>query len=130
MEHRLRTALLDWLRADPTLAYELNAIEEESPVSASPPWLGIAASAGTDWSVKGRRGREIRLGLELFDRTDDAARIAATAERVEQRIATFMPDEPDFALASIHFLRSRAERRKNNARAMLLEYRFRVLAPA
>ena len=33
-----------------------------------------------------------------------------------------------FEIASIAFLRARTERRPNNARATLLEYRFRCLA--
>lgn len=67
MENRFRAALLDWLRADPALA-SLNAIEEESPLSASVPWLGFAASASIDWSTKDVPGREIRLALELATR--------------------------------------------------------------
>ena len=128
MENRLRKVLLDWLRADPALVDRLNAIEEESPVTASPPWVGIAASASADWSVKDRAGREVRIAFELFDRTDDTERIAVAAEAIERRIGTFMPDDAGFALVSTHFLRSRAERRENGGRAVLLEYRFRVLA--
>ena len=45
MENALRIALVAWLRDDPLLAARINAIEEESPLTATPPWLGIAASA-------------------------------------------------------------------------------------
>ena len=70
MENLLRAALLDWLRADPALA-ALNAVEEESPLAASPPWLGIVASAAGEWGAKEAPGREIRVALELHTRGDD-----------------------------------------------------------
>ncbi len=128
MEHHLRAALLGWLQSDPALADRLNAIEEETPVAASAPWLGIAASASIDWSVKERTGREVRLALELHDRTDDAEATAATISLIERRVATFMPTGEPFVLVACAFLRSRAERRPNNVRATLLEYRFRMFA--
>ena len=46
METLLRAALLDWLRADPTLSAGLNAMTEEAPGRTNPPWLGLVASAG------------------------------------------------------------------------------------
>jgi len=129
METLLRGALLDWLRADPALA-ALNSITEEAPVAASPPWLGIAASASTDWSVKGRKGREIRLALELHCRSDDPATAGDLARAVERRIEAMPRAQPGFEIANVQFLRARAERRANNIRAVLIEYRFRLLAGA
>lgn len=128
MENALRAALVDWLRGDPLLATRINAVEEESPSRAEPPWLGIAASAAADWSCKDRRGREVRVALELVDRTDDPAATGALAAAVERRIALMMPEQAGFHLATVGFLRSRVERRPRNLRAVLLEYRFRVLA--
>jgi len=127
MEIPLRAALLAWLRADPALA-ELNLPAEETPLRAAPPWLGIAASASTDWSVKDRPGREIRVALELHCRGDDPATAAVLLRAIEARIEALPRAQPGFALASILFLRGRAERRANNLRSMLLEYRFRALA--
>ena len=37
MEAALRSAVLDWLRADPVLAEGLNAIPEETPPAATRP---------------------------------------------------------------------------------------------
>lgn len=128
MENALRIALVAWLRDDPLLAGRINAIEEESPLAATPPWLGIAASAAADWSCKDRIGREVRVAFELVERTDDPAATAELAEAIERRIAAMMPEQDGFTLVSLHFLRSRTERRPRNLRAVLLEYRFRVLA--
>lgn len=127
METALRGALLNWLRSDPELAGRLNAVEEESPVAASAPWLGIAASASTDWSCKTRQGREVRVALELVDRADDAERTGGLAAAIERRVAAMMPEQAGFDLVSITFLRSRVERRPRAGRAVLLEYGFRLL---
>lgn len=128
MENDLRAALIAWLRADPALA-GINTIEEESPLSASPPWLGIAASASIDWGCKDRAGRETRLALELETRTDSTRADAPLLAAIARRVLDLPPFHPGFELASIRFLRSRSEARADNARAALLEYRFRLFEP-
>ncbi len=127
MENDLRAALIAWLRADPALA-AINAIEEETPLSVTPPWLGIAASAGIDWGTKDRAGREIRIALELESYTDATTGDSALLSAIERRVLDLPPFQPGFELASIRFLRSRSEARADNRRAALLEYRFRILA--
>ena len=127
MEQQLRAALIEWLRADPALA-ALNAIEEESPLAASRPWLGISASASTDWSTKDRQGREIRIAFELQSRGDDPAGDAMLSLAIERRIASLPASQTGFDVASAIFLRARAERRPRNNRATLIEFRFRTLA--
>lgn len=128
MENDLRAALIAWLRTDPALA-AINAMEEEAPLSVTPPWLGIAASASIDWGTKDRPGREIRVALELESRTDETAADAALLSAIERRVLDLPPFQPGFELASIRFLRSRSEARSDNLRAALLEYRFRIFAP-
>lgn len=128
MENDLRAALIGWLAADPALA-ALNAIEEEAPLSVTPPWLGIAASASTDWGTKDRAGREVRIALELESYTDLTAGDASLLSAIERRVLELPPFQPGFELASIRFLRSRSEARADNRRAALLEYRFRLFAP-
>lgn len=128
MENFLRSALIDWLRDDPALA-GINAIEEEVPVSASAPWLGIAASASADWGVKDRAGREVRIALELESRADEAGSDGPLLTMIEQRVLDLPPFQTGFELASIRFLRARSEERANNLRGALLEFRFRIFAP-
>ena len=127
MEIPFRAALVAWLRADPLLADMLNSIEDDGPVAASPPHLALVASAGTDWSTKTARGREIRLALELAGRGDDPAQTAVLAHRVEQRIATLAPQQAGYRIVVTQFLRSRVERRRRGLRAVLLEYRFTLI---
>ena len=128
METQLRAVMIDWLRNDPALQTRLNLIAEEAPSRATIPWLGIAASASTDWSTKDRRGREVRLAMELHLRGDDPATGADIVSAVEDRIDALPATGPDFVVASVRFLRARVEQRVGNVRALLLEYRFRLLA--
>ena len=127
IEHGLRRAVTDWLRADAELSARLNTIAEEGPVPSPLPSLAIVASAGADWSSKTTSGRDIRLALELQDRSDDGDATGALAHRIEQRIATLDPDQPGFRIIVTQFLRSRVERRARSIRAVLFEYRFRIL---
>ncbi len=127
METLLRTALLDWLRNAPDLADKLNAMEEESPVRASAPWLGIATSASADWSTKERAGREVRIAVELQTRGDDSAADAELVSMIEQRIRALPRRHPKFHIITTQFLRARAQRRARNQRSILMEYRFRAL---
>ena len=128
METLLRAALLTWLRGDTGLVGLVNAIEEEAPSRASPPWLAIAASASADWSTKDRKGREVRVALELHGRGDDPAAAAAMARAIEGRVEALPRGQAGFEVVGTTFLRARAEQRAGNVRAVLLEYRFRVLA--
>lgn len=127
MEHQLRAALLDWLSSGPAPLDTLNTVEEETPARTAPPWLAIAASASADWSTKDAAGREIRLALELHTRGDDPAADAALLRAIELRAEALPRAQPGFHVASIRFLRARAERRARNTRSTLLEYRFRCL---
>ena len=128
MEIPLRAALVDWLAADPTLSAQLNAIVEEVPSRTSLPWLAIAASASADWSCKSNPGREVRIALELHCRGDQAASAADLTTCIEHCIEQFPRDQELFRVVTIQFLRARAEQRGESLRAILLEYRFRLLA--
>ena len=127
MESQLRSSLIDWLASDPILSTALNDVTEEAPSRASLPWLGIAASASTDWSTKTARGREVRIALELQTRGDLATETAALVAQIEERIESLPAMLSGHSLASTTFLRARAEQRPRNTRAVLLEYRFRIL---
>jgi hypothetical protein len=128
MEIALRSALIAWLAADMALVANLNAVVEEAPSRTSLPWLAIASSASTDWSCKTAPGREVRVALELHCRGDapDAAADLVTA--IEARVDSLPRVQPGFQIATNQFLRARAEQRGETRRAILLEYRFRLLA--
>lgn len=127
METQFRRDLLAWLADDAELSAGLNAIAEETSTAASPPWLGIAASAGADWGAKGAPGREVRVALELVTREDAPEAVAALTDALERRVATLPGDQGGYRVVVTQFLRSRAERRAGNMRAVLTEYRFLLL---
>ena len=128
MEIPLRAALLDWLAGDAVLAGAITQFAEEAPRRASLPWLGIAASASSDWSTKTEAGREVRVALELHCRGDRPSAAGDLVSAIEQRIAAFPRAQAGFGVAGVRFLRARAEQRDAGNRAVLLEYRFRLLS--
>ncbi len=125
MENELRAHVIEWLQSDPDLS-EINAIEEESPLRASAPWLGIAASTSIDWGAKDKPGREVRIALELESRTDDTAADNDLISAIEARILNLPRSHPSFEIAAIRFLRARSEARERNLRGALLEFRIRI----
>ena len=128
MEVPLRAALIAWLAADPALSGTLNAVSEEAPNRTALPWLALAASASADWSTKDQAGREVRIALELHCRGDRPDSAAALVSAIESRVAALPAAQAGFRLVTTQFLRARAEQRAANTRAILLEYRFRLLA--
>jgi hypothetical protein len=128
MEIPLRAALIAWLVSDPVLSAQINAVVEEAPSRASLPWLALMASASADWSTKSGPGREVRVALELHCRGDAPDTAAALVAAIESRIAALPAAQSGWHIASIQFLRARAEQRAANTRAVLLEFRFRLLA--
>ena len=128
MEIALRTVLIAWLAADPALTGQLNAIAEEAPSRVALPWLAVAASASADWSAKDVAGREVRIALELHCRGDQPDSAGALVSAIETRISALPAVQAGFQVVTTQFLRARAEQRTVNTRAVLLEYRFRVLA--
>ncbi|MES2493484.1 MAG: DUF3168 domain-containing protein [Pseudomonadota bacterium] len=128
MESALRAALMAWLASDNTLSAQLNSVTEETPAKAAIPWLAVAASASTDWSTKDRDGREVRVALELHCRGDRPDTAADLVRLIEMRVAALPESQEGFEVASCRFLRARSEQRSGNVRAILTEFRFRVLA--
>lgn len=130
MELSFRAALLAWLQADPALTGALNAICEEAPVREALPWLALTASASTDWSTKSGPGREIRVALELNYRGDAPTAEQALIAAIGTRVESLPADQSAFGLgvASIVFLRARAEQRGEALRALVQEYRARMTA--
>ncbi|WP_066560515.1 DUF3168 domain-containing protein [Croceicoccus bisphenolivorans] len=128
MEISLRAALLHHLSNHPVLDGELNAISEEAPLRASLPWLAIVASASADWSHKTGEGREVRIAVELQTRGDDPATAPVLVANIEDAVMALPRQQPAFRIVNIQFLRARTEQRGGTVRAVLLEFRFRILA--
>ena len=119
--------MLAWRRAAPPCG-DLSAIPGEAPSRTSLPWLAIAASASADWSCKTAPGREVRIAFELHCRGDQPGAAADLVAAIEARVDALPRDQAGFAVITTQFLRARAEQRGESRRAVLLEYRFRLLA--
>ena len=128
LETALRTALLDWLRADPALAADIGSFREEATGPATVPMLAIAASASRDWSTKTETGREVRIALEHRTRGDGADTAIEALSAIERRVLSLPPDQAGFRVVTARFLRARNERRSHNLRSSLLEFRFLLLS--
>ena len=128
MEIPLRASLIAWLASDPVVMGTLNLVAEEAPVRVALPWLAIAASSSVDWSTKTELGYETRIALELQMRGDVPGSGAALVSAIQSRIAALPREQDGFQIVTLQFLRSRAEQRPQNTRAVLLEYRFRTIA--
>ncbi|OYX63540.1 MAG: hypothetical protein B7Y88_12785 [Sphingomonadales bacterium 32-64-17] len=87
-------------------------------------YIGSGDASGFD--AKDRRGREVRVALELHLRGEEAGESADLAALVADRIEAMPAAHSSFRLVSTQFLRGRAEQRANLKRAVLLEYRFRL----
>ena len=88
----------------------------------------IEATLAPLFAHKDRAGREVRVALELHCRGDRPDTAAALVGAIEARVAALPPAQAGFRVVTATFLRARAEQRAANTRAILLEYRFRVLA--
>ncbi|GAA4045987.1 tail completion protein gp17 [Parerythrobacter jejuensis] len=128
MENQLRIALLEWLRSAPYPINTLNLIDERGTSRSTLPWLELVSSASTEWGTKDRQGREVRVALELNTRDDDPATATALVATIEARVASLPSQQGGLRVVSNRFLRARTERRTNNIRATLMEFRFRLLA--
>ena len=105
MELPFRTALLAWLAADPLLAASLNTITEEAPLRASPPWLGIVASASSDFGHKTGMGREVQVvGYHVFPTGQGRGLFGGGEDESGQsnKQADMMRDEPAAVDAGHH----------------------------
>ena len=130
MEIAFRAALITWLATDSALSMGLNAIVEEAPLRTPLPWLALTASASTNWGAKDVRGREIRVALEFNYRGDDPLSESALVGAIERRVEAMPADQSaaGFRLVNLTFMRAKAEQRGEALRALMLDYRARVLA--
>ena len=130
MEIPFRAVLIDWLASDVALSAALNAVVEEAPLRTALPWLALTASASNNWGTKTLAGREIRVALELNFRSDDPLGGAALVSAIEARVESLPADQSaaGFRVASLSLIKARAEQRGEALRAVVLEYRARVMA--
>lgn len=126
----LQSALVTALWAHPVLAEELAGIFDGPPPRAAFPYISIGDGLLNDWSTKTAVGREIRIGLTVWDDGESATRLHQLIGHVEDAVAALPRDLAGWRIASCVFLRSFAARNPAGAWAGVVDYRLRMLSTA
>ncbi len=128
IEAALSVAVLAALKAAPGLA-ALNRIGSGEGERAPAPHAWISEISGTEWGVKDRLGRELRLVLAIADR-GEAARLADLSAAAEAALADVPRPLGDWDHSGLRVVRVRTVQRRDGTRVTTIEARVRILAPA
>lgn len=123
----LQSALVAALETHPVLAGALTGIFDGPPPRMAFPYVSIGDGLVTDWSTKTATGREIRIGLTVWDDGEAATRLHQLMGHVEDAVAAVPRDLDGWRVASCVFLRSFVARNPAGAWAGVVDYRFRML---
>ncbi|HMS21593.1 DUF3168 domain-containing protein [uncultured Sphingorhabdus sp.] len=126
----LQSALVTAVETHPVLADELTGVFDGPPPRAAFPYISINDEVSADWSTKTATGREIRMGLTVWDDGESATRLHQLISHVEDAVAALPRDLSGWRIASIVFLRSFVARTAAGAWAGVVDYRIRMLSTA
>lgn len=104
---------------------ELTGVFDGPPARAAYPYAAIDASTESDWSHKSGGGREILVGITLWD--DQPARLQALADAVEAK-ALSVQVGASWQLVSLGLIRRRTIRDVAGPWATAIDFRARMLA--
>lgn len=124
----LQAALVTALETHPVLADELTGVFDGPPPRAAFPHVSINDGTVADWSTKTALGRELRIGLTVWDDGESATRLHQLIGHVEDAVAAVPRDLANWRIASIVFLRSFVARNPAGAWAGVIDYRIRMLS--
>ncbi len=124
----VQAAAVTALGAHPVLTAQLTGIYDGPPPRARFPYAAFGDALVSDWSVKDRPGREIRLALTIWDDGESAARLHELMGHGEDALAAIARDLDGWRVASNVFVRSLMARDPAGPWAGLVEQRIRVLA--
>jgi Protein of unknown function (DUF3168) len=111
-----------------TLLGDIAPVYNRAPPRARFPYLLISDGQVSDWSHKSGIGREIRLGLTLWDNAPAPAALLERADAVTQQMEQFPRDLPGWRLATLLYLRTLVSRSPDGPSAALIEFRLRLTA--
>ena len=104
---------------------DLAGVFDGPPARASYPYVTIDAATETDWSHKTGDGREVLIGLTVWD--DQPVRLHGLADDVEAQVAG-VSDIAGWQLVTMQLIRRRVVRDVAGPWAAAIEFRARVLA--
>lgn len=128
-EWAVRQAICAWLQGDIALMALVNGVFDQATQRVTAPYVIISDSLSTDWSVKDRTGREVRMALTVHDDGDDAARLGQITDQILIRLNEIPAIQPHFEIAALQYLRSRTRRGDDRRWQVLIEFRVRLLEP-
>lgn len=117
----LQTATVAALQAIPVSVFD------GPPPRAAFPYVAMGDCVVSDWSVKDRTGREIRLALNVWDDGEQPARLHAVMAQVEAAVDGLPRDLPGWRVASLVFIRSLTARDPDGPWLGLFEHRVRMM---
>jgi hypothetical protein len=104
---------------------ELAGVFDGPPARAAYPYVTIDAATETDWSHKSGGGREVLIGLTVWD--DQPVRLHGLADAVEAGVAS-VSDVAGWQLVTMRLMRRRMLRDVAGPWAAAIEFRARMLA--
>lgn len=127
IEESVAAALQARLAADPAIALVVNGIYLERTVRATPPWIEVLMPVSADWSVKGARGRELRLAVIVRDAGEAPTRLLDLLDAAGAAIEALPRALGGWQLGAAVFLRSRTAREANGQWIGSCDYRLRAI---
>ena len=113
------------------IATALNAIEgligtfDGPPARAAYPYAAIDATTESDWSHKNGNGREVLVGITIWD--DQPVRLHGLADEVETSLQA-IADVAEWQLVTMRLVRRRVLRDVAGPWAAAIDFRARMLA--
>ena len=104
---------------------DLGGVFDGPPARAAYPYATIDAASEIDWGHKTGAGREVLIGLTIWD--DQPVRLRELADAVESQVSGVSAAE-GWQLVTMRFLRRRVVRDVAGPWAAAIEFRARMLA--
>ena len=108
-----------------TALAELGGVFDGPPARAAYPYATIDAATETDWGHKNGDGREVLIGLTVWD--DQPVRLHQLADAVEAQVGA-VSAVTGWQLVTLRLLRRRVVRDVAGPWAAAIEFRARMLA--
>ncbi|MEY3658566.1 MAG: hypothetical protein RL425_1327 [Pseudomonadota bacterium] len=121
----VQTAIVTHIKAAPMLT-ALTGVYDSPPTRAPFPYAVISTTSATDWSTKTETGREIRLGLTIWDAGEQTARLQMLMADAEAAMANLPRTLDGWRIISLTLARSLIARDPSGPWAGLIDHRLRL----
>jgi hypothetical protein len=104
---------------------DLTGVFDGPPARAAYPYAAIDATTETDWGHKSAAGREVLVGITVWD--DQPVRLHGLADAVEAQVQR-LADTDGWELVNLQLVRRRVVRDVAGPWAAAIDFRARMLA--